>query len=151
MSDELPSFDLERYMPYQFSIIAAQLSAGWAALYQERFGITIAEWRILVNLAYSDSRSVRDIQKRVRLDKAKVSRAVTQMEARGLLTKKIDDDDRRLLHLELTSSGRNLVAQLVPLAEEFQSTVAVKLDGEFEALQNKLTHLMKELSNDETL
>lgn len=151
MSDELPSFDLERYVPYQFSVIAAQLSSNLAALYQEKFGITVAEWRILVNLAYSDSRSVRDIQKRVRLDKAKVSRAVAQLEGRGYLTKKIDGDDRRLLHLELTDSGRDLVAKLVPLAKDFQNTVAAKLDGDFAALQSKLTHLMKELSNDETL
>lgn len=151
MSDELPSFDLERYVPYQFSVIAAQLSSNLAALYQEKFGISVAEWRILVNLAYSDSRSVRDIQKRVRLDKAKVSRAVAQLESRGFLTKEIDGEDRRLLHLELTPAGRDLVAQLVPLAEEFQSTVASKLDGEFAALQNKLSLLMKELSDDQTL
>ncbi|MFY0597912.1 MAG: winged helix-turn-helix transcriptional regulator [Cognatishimia sp.] len=147
MSDDLPAFDLEHYVPYQFSIISAQLSANLATMYQDRFGISVAEWRILVNLAYSDSRSVRDIQRRVRLDKAKVSRAVAQLENRGFLTKEIDGDDRRLLHLELTASGRDLVAQLVPLAEEFQSTVAAKLNGEFAALQTNLTQLMKELSD----
>lgn len=151
MNDELPSFDLERYVPYQFSVIAAQLSANLAKVYQDRFGISVAEWRILVNLAYSDSRSVRDIQKRIRLDKAKVSRAVAQLENRGLLTKKIDADDRRLLILALTSEGRQMVARLVPLAKDFQDHVAEKLGGEISALQDKLSHLMKELSDDQTL
>ncbi len=151
MTDELPSFDLEHYVPYQFSVIAAQLSLDLAQLYQERFGISVAEWRILVNLAYSDSRSVRDIQKRIRLDKAKVSRAVARLENRKLLTKTIDETDRRLLILELTPQGRQLVAQLVPLAQRFQDQIAAKLEGDFAALQDHLSHLMKELSNDQTL
>lgn len=147
MNDELPSFDLEHYMPYQFSVIAAQLSTNLAALYKERFGITVAEWRILVNLAYSDSQTVRDIQQRVHLDKAKVSRAVVLLEDKGLLTKEIDDTDRRLLHLELTDQGRDMVRQLVPLANDFQKQIAAKLNGDIADIQTQLSHLMKELSD----
>jgi len=151
MSDDLPRFDLAHYLPYQFSVIAAELSSGLAQLYQARFGISVAEWRILVNLAYSDSRSVRDIQKRVRLDKPKVSRAVAHLEARGFLTKDIDDTDRRLLFLELTSEGRAMVAELVPLANEFQAQLVQKLGNESAPLQNLLTQLMSELTDDKTL
>lgn len=148
MTNDLPNFDLEHFVPYQFSVIAAQLSTNLAALYKDRFGISVAEWRILVNLAYSDSQSVRDIQKRIRLDKAKVSRAVAQLESRGLLTKEIDDTDRRLLLLELTKSGRQMVRDLVPLAEDFQRQVAAKLTGDITDMQKQLAHLMKELSDD---
>lgn len=147
MTNDMPSFDLEHFVPYQFSVIAAQLSSNLAALYKERFGISVAEWRILVNLAYSDSQSVRDIQKRVRMDKAKVSRAVAQLESRDLLTKEIDGTDRRLLHLELTDAGRQMVRDLVPLAEEFQHTVAAKLTCDITDMQQQLSHLMKELSD----
>lgn len=151
MTQDLPGFDLEHYVPYQFSVISAQLSANLAALYRDRFGISVAEWRILVNLAYSDSRTVRDIQQRVRLDKAKVSRAVVQLESRGLLTKEIDGTDRRLLHLELTDAGRQMVCELVPLANKFQDQVAQKLSHDIADLQSQLAHLMKELSDGETL
>lgn len=151
MNDELPSFDLENYVPYQFSVIAGQLSSNLAALYNERFGITVAEWRILVNLAYSDSRTVRDIQQRVHLDKAKVSRAVAELESRGLLTKEIDGTDRRLLHLELTEAGRAMVRELVPMAKDFQRQVAQKLTRDISDLQDQLSHLMKELSDGDTL
>lgn len=151
MTQELPNFDLEHYVPYQFSVIAAQLSANLSALYKERFGISVPEWRILVNLAYSDSKTVRDIQRRVHLDKAKVSRAVVELETRGLLTKEIDGNDRRLLHLELTDKGRALVCELVPLAKDFQNLIADKLNGEIADMQTKLSQLMKELSDGETL
>ncbi|MEE2945432.1 MAG: MarR family transcriptional regulator [Pseudomonadota bacterium] len=147
MKHDLPSFDLEGYLPYQVSVIAGQLSSNLASLYQEKFGITVAEWRILVNLAYSDSKTVRDIQQRVHLDKAKVSRAVVGLEDRGYLTKKIDPDDRRLLHLELTEEGETLVAELVPLAQEFQSKVAEKFQDDFATLQSQMTQLMKALSD----
>lgn len=151
MTKDLPPFDLEGYLPYQVSVIAAQLSANLAALYKEKFKITVAEWRILVNLAYSDSRTVRDIQQRVHLDKAKVSRAVVQLEERGYLSKAIDPTDRRLLHLELTASGRDLVAQLVPLAEDFQNNVAASFAGDFATLQSHMSQLMKAHSDGETL
>ena len=147
MTNTLPSFDLEHYLPYQFSVIASELSSKLAALYKERFGITVAEWRILVNLAYSDSQTVRDIQQRVHLDKAKVSRAVVLLEEKGLLTKEIDDADRRLLHLELTDQGRDMVRQLVPLANDFQKQIAAKLNGDIADIQTQLSQLMKELSD----
>lgn len=151
MTQDLPRFDLEHFIPYQFSVIAAQLSADLAALYKDRFGISVAQWRILINLAYSDSQSVRDIQKRVHLDKAKVSRAVSQLEERGLLSKDIDDTDRRLLHLRLTEAGRQMVCELIPLAEAFQTQLATKLAGDLSEMQTHLSHLMKELSDGQTL
>lgn len=142
MTKNLPEFDLESYIPYQFSVIAAALSAALEAQYRERFGITAAEWRVLVNLAYSDSRSVRDIQWRVSLDKPKVSRAVARLEAAGYLTKEADAGDKRLLHLELTPKGIDVVAKLVPIAKRFQDDLERKLGTSYPDFQKAIDRLM---------
>ncbi len=144
MSRPLPDFDLDRYLPYRFAVIATRLSTELAAQYREKYGISIAEWRVLVNLAYSDSTSVRDIEKRVSMEKSKVSRAVSRLEDAGYLTKAIDDNDRRLLQLALTESGTDLVRDLIPLAQDYQDELEAKLHAKVPGLQAALDDLMKD-------
>jgi DNA-binding MarR family transcriptional regulator len=128
---DLPEFDLERFLPYRLTVLAAQLSTEMAQQYKIEFGISIPEWRVLVNVGYAENPSVRDIEKRVSLEKSKVSRAAARLEARGLVTKVIDPDDRRLVKFDLTEKGATLLRQLVPIALSFQSSLETKL-GETE-------------------
>lgn len=144
MSDPLPDFDLDRYLPYRFSVIATRLSNELSAQYREKYGISITEWRVLVNLAYSDSTSVRDIEKRVSVEKSKVSRAVTRLQDAGFLTKAVDSKDRRLLQLTLTAKGAELVRDLVPLAQAYQRQLEKKLMDKVPGLQAALDQMMKE-------
>ena len=51
-----------------------------------------------------------------RMHKTRVSRALTQLTARGLIERVPSADDRRELHLRLSGAGRRMYAQLVPLA-----------------------------------
>ena len=46
-----PTLDLERYVPAFITFIANKLSNSATALYQERFGINVTEWRIMSLLA----------------------------------------------------------------------------------------------------
>ena len=144
MTQGLPEFDLDRFVPYRFAVIADRMSANLADQYRHKYGITVAEWRVLVNLAYSAGVSVRDIEWRVSLDRPKISRAVARLEARGLLTKAVDGKDRRLLKLALTEAGTQLVSELVPLAQAYQDDIEKRLAGKFAQLQVALDDLMKE-------
>jgi len=141
MSSNLPDFDLDRYLPYRMTVIAAQLSARLSKQYKAQFGISIAEWRILLNLGYSGSGSVRDIEKRVSLEKSKVSRGVSRLEARGYLTKSVDDADRRLLKLALTENGVDLLSQLIPIAQAYQDQLDAVLGEDAARLQSALDRL----------
>ena len=142
MSNGLPDFDLETYLPYQMTVLAARLSAGLSQRYKSKFGISIAEWRVLVNVGYTDSLSVRDIEKRVSLEKSKVSRAASKLEAKGYLIKTVDDKDRRLLRLTLTPKGVALLQKLIPLAEEFQNELRTQLGKHNKGLTSALSALM---------
>jgi len=143
MSQQLPDFDLDGYLPYRLAVLASDLSKGLADQYRERFGISVAEWRVLVNVGYSKDVSVRDIERRVSLEKSKVSRAATRLEAAGFLTKTVDESDRRLLKLALTEKGRALLTEIVPLAQAYQEEVKAMLGAQYDALQDALTALMK--------
>ena len=141
MTKDLPDFDLDRYLPYRLSLIAAQMSTRLSRHYKTQFGISIAEWRILLNLGYSGSGSVRDIEKRVSLEKSKVSRGVSRLETKGYLTKSVDDADRRLLKLVLTEAGVALLGQLVPIAKAYQDELERTLGEAADALQSALDRL----------
>jgi DNA-binding MarR family transcriptional regulator len=143
MAAPLPEFDLERYLPYRFTVIAGKLSAELAKAYKVRFGISMPEWRVLVNVGYTEDLSVRDIERRVSLEKSKVSRAVTKLEAKGYLVKQTDTDDRRLLKLTLTDEGTQLLRALIPIAQALQDDLNAKLADAAPAVNEALDILME--------
>lgn len=143
MDNDLPDFGLETYLPYQFTVLAARLSDQLAKQYRSKFDISIAEWRVLVNVGYSDDLSVRDIERRVSLEKSIVSRAASKLEARGFLVKHIDNGDRRLLKLSLTPKGSTLLKDLIPIAQSYQNDLDDILGSNRAQLSQALDILME--------
>lgn len=144
MPEPLPPFDLDQFIPFRLAVIASRLSANLATHYKTRYGISIAEWRVLLNLGYSGDISVRDIEKRVSLDRVKVSRAASKLAAKGYITKTVDAKDRRLLKMTLTNEGRALLKQLIPIAIAYQNEIEAALGGQSETLHSALDRLMDE-------
>lgn len=145
MTNALPDFDLERYLPYRFVVLAARLSSRLAKQYKKEFGISIPEWRVLLNVGYTKDLSIRDIEQRVSLERSKVSRAATKLEAKGYLAKQVDSRDKRLLKLTLTREGTELLSKLIPIAEAFQAELNLILGDDKEALQLALDRLMQDM------
>ncbi|MCB1406644.1 MAG: winged helix-turn-helix transcriptional regulator [Rhodobacteraceae bacterium] len=141
MPDPVP-FDLNAFLPYRLNAAASRISRAFAERYREEFGISIPEWRVLVHLYHAGDVSVRDIEARVDMEKSKVSRAATRLEAAGLITKAVNDADRRLLLLRLTPDGLALVARLIPVAMQFQTEMLAQLGGLAPGLEAGLSALL---------
>lgn len=122
-----PVFDLNTFLPYQLAVAAAHVSKGFAALYQAEFGLSIPEWRVLAHLSQSGTVSVREIQARVDMDKSKVSRAASRLESAGLIEKRAHSTDKRLLEMTLTTTGRALMARILPIATAYEHRVMAEL------------------------
>ncbi|MDD9718785.1 MarR family transcriptional regulator [Dinoroseobacter sp. PD6] len=142
MQTPAPDFDLERYLPYRLTVIAGRLSAEIARQYKARFGISLPEWRVLLNVGHAENLSIRDIEKRADLEKSKVSRAASKLEAKGYLRKHVDARDKRLLQLSLTEEGRQLLDALIPIAAAFQADLDARLGGHRDALHEALDRLL---------
>ena len=125
MTDTGPSLQLDGFLPYRAARLASLLSRGLAAEYESRYRISVPEWRVLVHLTQESEISVRDIKERVDMDRARVTRAVQRLDARGLVSKLVNERDRRLVRL--TTSGRELAAELSQLAMEFERRVTAAL------------------------
>lgn len=142
LTNTLPDFDLSTFTPYRAALAAQLLSEALAVQYRKRFNISIPDWRILVHLAHSGGASVRDIENEIVMEKSKVSRTASRLEARGLIAKLPHPDDKRLVHLSLTPSGVAMMKELLPLANQIQSKVQATLGGDFTKFDGELTKII---------
>jgi DNA-binding MarR family transcriptional regulator len=141
------AFDLQKFLPYSITVLAAQMSDRFGELYRQRFDISVAEWRILAHVAVTDELSVREIAEGVVLDKAKVSRAVARLEAAGHIRKRAGKTDGRLIRVTMTPKGRRMFERIAPLADEFQSWLLEVLDPmERDHLQASIAELRARLN-----
>jgi DNA-binding MarR family transcriptional regulator len=115
-----PLVILEEFLPYRVNILAALTANALSQIYEERFGLTIPGWRIIVTLGQYEFRTARDIATHGVMHKSTVSRAVAVLEKRGLVVRKANADDRREELLELTPEGRAIYVALAPEALAFE-------------------------------
>ena len=139
----MTGFDLDGFLPYQLAVTASTISRAFARRYQAEFGLSIAEWRVMSHLSQADSVSVRDIQVKVDLEKSKVSRAAARLEAAGLITKVQNVEDRRLVSLSMTESGRSTMKRLAAIAETYQNELMTELGPDRDGLVLGLERLRK--------
>lgn len=135
-------FNLNTFLPYRLNAASARISRTFADRYRDEFGISIPEWRVLAHLHQAGDVSVRDIEARAEMEKSKVSRAASRLEASGYITKSVNTSDRRLLSLQLTDSGRELMSRLLPVAMQFQAEIVSQLGGSVEGLETALSVLL---------
>lgn len=112
--------DLERFVPYQLSVLSNVVSQEIAEAYGERFGLAVTEWRIIAVLGRFPGLSAVGVAERSAMDKVAVSRAVARLLERGLLHRETHGDDRRRSVLELSDAGRQVYAEVAPLALSYE-------------------------------
>ena len=144
MSDGAERFELGGFLPYRMAVAAERLSEGMSRRYRTEYGISIADWRVLVNLSDRGAVSVRDIEREVHLEKSKASRAASRLEARGLVTKTVNAQDRRLVVLQLTAEGEALMRELKGIAAAYQAQLEALLAAELAAMNRAIDRILAE-------
>jgi DNA-binding MarR family transcriptional regulator len=119
-ADVDPTLRLDQYLPYRLSVAANQVSRLVARAYEDRFGITIPQWRILANLAEHGPLTPLQVGKRTVMDKVTVSRAAHGLVQRGLLERRENGKDGRSHILAMAPEGEALYAHVAPLAKKFE-------------------------------
>ncbi len=112
---------LDGFLPYRLSITSNLVSDHIASAYQQLFGLTIPEWRLIAIVAEEEAVAQSAVCERSRMDKVTVSRAAIAMVGRGLLARNAHDGDRRSHLLVLTEAGRELYADVAPKALELEA------------------------------
>jgi DNA-binding MarR family transcriptional regulator len=123
---------LERFLPYRLSILSNTLSQQIARDYQQRFELSVTEWRVMAVLARYDGEnlSARLVAERTAMDKVAVSRAVAGLVEAGRVARRTHDGDKRRSVLRLTAKGWKIHDAVAPLARAHERAVLQKLSRE---------------------
>lgn len=107
---------LEDFLPYRLAILSHTVSASIARAYDQRFGLSIPEWRVIAILGRFPGLSAVEVAQRTMMDKVAVSRAVTKLIKNGRIDREFADADRRRSILNLSAEGRKVHDEIAPLA-----------------------------------
>ncbi len=140
----MSQFDLDGFLPYRLAVIASRISRDFSRQYQQEFGITIPEWRVVAHLSQVQKTSIREICKKVEMDKSKTSRAAARLVERGYVTRKTNRADRRLIELSLTEKGRAMVAEIARMGARFQAEFEARISpADRPGFLGAIEHLME--------
>ncbi len=129
MADHEP-LQLERFLPYRLSILSNTISQDIAREYQQRFFLSMTEWRVMAILARFPDSSARQVTEHGALDKVAVSRALARLVAAGRVSRVTHDDDRRRSVLKLTAEGWKIHDVVAPIARQHERDVIARLDAD---------------------
>jgi DNA-binding MarR family transcriptional regulator len=129
---------LDAYLPYRLSVASNAVSGLIARAYQDRFGLTVPQWRLICVLAEDCGLTQGQIVARTVMDKVTVSRAAQGLTRRHLIVRSDHHADGRSHVLALTPEGAGLHAEIAPLALAYEAALISGLVPEEVALLKRL-------------
>lgn len=142
-------FQLSTFLPYRMAVLSERVSRRLSVEYEKTHGLSVAEWRVLVHLGRCCTVSVREIHNYVNMEKSRVSRAVSRLEATGLLQKLPGAVDGRLVEISLTEAGQIALDQILPAASAVEAVLKSSVSTEdLEIFCNVMERMHKVLDAD---
>ncbi|WP_269716611.1 MarR family winged helix-turn-helix transcriptional regulator [Caulobacter sp. NIBR2454] len=124
--DEGVGLKLDGYLPFRLSIASNAVSRLIARAYEDRFGLTVPQWRLIAVLA-EQPMTQQAIVVRTVMDKVMVSRAAHGLTTRRLVERSAHEADGRSHVLSLSDEGRRLYAEVAPLAQAYEAALLTGL------------------------
>ncbi|WP_426286827.1 MarR family winged helix-turn-helix transcriptional regulator [Luteibacter sp. E-22] len=135
--------ELEHFLPYRLSILSNTVSQSIAAEYQDRFELSMTEWRVMAVLGRFAELSAREVAERTAMDKVAVSRAVARLVEAGRVDRSTHGGDKRRSVLKLSEAGWAIHDEVAPMARAHERELLAKLDeGERVQLNRILDKLL---------
>jgi len=124
-------------------ILSNRIGRAFYSEVETKFGVTIAEWRVMLTLASDPGVSAAEITNSWAMEKMSVNRAIQRLIDNSNVSRSRDPEDGRSYRLSLTAKGRKLYARIAPAAnkrytEIISSVSAEELDIVVAALQKMI-------------
>ncbi|WP_294227218.1 MarR family transcriptional regulator [uncultured Shimia sp.] len=134
--------NLETYFPYLLASTAELFSRKLVEVYGRTYGLSREEWRLLLLLADAGQLTSLELTQRTTLDKVQVSRAATRLQDKGLISRSVDETDRRLRLYTCSEAGLSLFGDVFPQVESRSESILQNMRGEdLDALKQGLKAL----------
>ncbi|MEZ5607515.1 MAG: MarR family transcriptional regulator [Burkholderiaceae bacterium] len=134
--------DMLLYAMWQLQACAGSLVV---RMCEGQFGITRREWRVLAQLAAHEGVQSSELARHAALDRARTSRALTGLVAKGLVERTPRPGDRREVLVRLSPQGRALHAALLPRVMQINRELLSALnEGEVRQLEQFFARLQQQ-------
>lgn len=110
--------------------------------FSRHVGMSLSRIELLHELMHAGEISQAELQQRLGMEGALVTRFVKQMEAAGLVTRRVDPQDNRFTLVTLAPAGQQVLQELETLGEEFETRL---LEGLSQAEQASMVRAMKHI------
>ncbi|HTM77358.1 MAG TPA: MarR family transcriptional regulator [Devosia sp.] len=138
----MAKFDLDSFLPYLLNQAAERTGVDFQAVYQDAFGLSRTQWRIMANIGQSGPMTASEICKRTLTEKSRVSRSIVGLAERGLLRRERSLDDRRAEILAFTPQGTAMFLRIGEGALAFNEKLRAAMgDSDFASLLRLLETL----------
>jgi len=145
----LSGFDLQSYLPYLINRTGVRISDQFGVELR-RFDLTIAMWRVLASIWHDGSMRLSDLAASTSIEVSTLSRQITGMQQRGLVTRTRATDDARAVDVDFTAEGRAITGQIIPHAVDYEiKALQGFTEAEAATLRRLLTRLYENLEEAE--
>ena len=122
--------DLGDYLPYLANRVGNIIADQFGATALSPHGLSIAMWRVMAVLAANGSQRQIDLADLTSIDSSTLSRMVTRLVRMRLLTRTRSTKSNREVAVELSAKGKALVAELIPIARDYEAIAIAGLSRE---------------------
>lgn len=141
MSLEKPK-RLDELLNYRLARLLALSSAPGIRLFEGSYGVSRREWSLVGLVAVHGPMSPSELAALAHLERAHVSRAVTELVAKGLLKRSPVPNDRRRAQLAITAPGIKLYEEAFPQIARINKAVLGALTADQLAAFDEALHLL---------
>jgi len=121
---------LRGLLSHRVLVLSNTLARAAARYYPRRFGVRLAEWRVIDALHAGRGISANQISQWLQTDKAWVGRSVERLIAAGYVRRRPDPKHGRRLLLTLTAKGERAYAAIAAAAQRRHDNVLKALSAE---------------------
>ncbi len=123
----MPKLPIEREIAFTIMDVARMLKT-YADQRARQFGISRAQWGVLVRLERSEGLKQSELADILDLQPISLTRLLDRLTENGLIERRADPNDRRANRLFLTPAARPLLEQLAGLGKAMMASVLEGLD-----------------------
>ncbi len=110
--------------------------------------VSFIQWLVLTKLHEGTAMTASELCRKMHHDNGALTRQLDQLEERGLIERERSDEDRRVVKLQLTATGRRKVMSLMPqVVDCLNSSLADFSRAEFQEFTRLLHKLIDSLGD----
>ena len=98
--------------------------------FEREMGVSAGTWFSLTLLSKKDGISQRELSQKFEIDPSRVTRLAKRLEREGLILRKRDSEDHRIVRMSLTEKGKGLIEDLSEHRVSFDRQIGTMLNPE---------------------